>query len=266
MRSLLFLTCALLMMLPSVVRGQEAISPPPRFVEERLDASRSSWIQDASFSKETHAARGRLTVQIGGKKTTYIEVPAGVWAEFKKAESLGRFYAERIKNRYEREPGEPLSARHDFVAQAAVTALVECAFNEECEPLILRHVDAARESILVAAYAFTRTRIADALVRARERGVNVRMKVDAHQADYPLAARQLQYLESRGVPVTRITMQGEYSAMHNKFVVVDGRYVIAGSYNYTTTAGAANWENVAWMDSPEIAGRYTKAWETITSE
>ncbi len=92
------------------------------------------------------------------------------------------------------------------------------------------------------------------------------MKMDARQAEYPLAARQIEYLQRRGVPVTRITMRGEYSAMHNKFMVVDGRYVIAGSYNFTTTAGAANWENVVWMDSPEIASRYAQAWERITSE
>jgi phosphatidylserine/phosphatidylglycerophosphate/cardiolipin synthase-like enzyme len=255
-----------LFLLWAVVAAAQEPAPEPRLVTDTLDASRSTWIKGATFTAEAGSDRGRLTVDMEGEKITYMGVPATVWAAFKNAKSLGRFYAEQIKSRYEREAENPLSARHDFVALGAVTALVECAFNEECEPLILRCVDGARESIRVAAYAFTRTRIADALVRARERGVDVRMKMDARQAEYPLAARQLEYLVKRGVPVTRITMLGEYSAMHNKFMVVDRRTVIAGSYNYTTTAGAANWENVMWTESPEIAARYEQAWDRITSE
>ena len=34
----------------------------------------------------------------------------------------------------------------------------------------------------------------------------------------------------------------------------------------TTTAGAANWENVMLIESKVIAARYLKAWEMIASE
>ena len=237
-----------------------------RLVEESVDTSKSSWIEHASFAKEAGADTGLLAVQIGGEKITYMDVPVSVWQDFKQAESFGRFYDEHIKGCYEREHGEPLWKKYDFAAPSAVEAKVQCAFNEECEPLILRYVEGARESIRVAAYAFTRTRIAAALVSAHGRGVDVRVKVDARQAEYPLAAKMLNYLARNGIPVERIAMRGDYAAMHNKFMVIDGRYVIAGSYNFTTTAGVANWENVMWADSPEIAAQYTRAWDAITSQ
>jgi phosphatidylserine/phosphatidylglycerophosphate/cardiolipin synthase-like enzyme len=235
-------------------------------VRDVADTSRSSWIEHAEFVKATGANAGRLLVRIQGEELAYAEVPVSVWMEFKNADSMGEFYGEQIKNRYERWRGEALGARYDSVLGAAVTAQVQCAFNEECEPLILREIESAHRTIRVAAYAFTRTRIAAALVSAKVRGVDVRMKVDEGQAKYPGAVRQLEYLERNGIPVTRISMKGEYAAMHNKFLVIDERCVIAGSYNFTTTAGAANWENVLWAESPEIAARYTAAWAAIVSE
>ena len=94
----------------------------------------------------------------------------------------------------------------------------------------------------------------------------MRVKVDARQAEYPAAAAQLAYLERKGIPVARIALQGEYSAMHNKFLVIDRRVVVAGSYNFTTTATVSNWENALGVDSADLAARYVPAWEEIVSE
>jgi phosphatidylserine/phosphatidylglycerophosphate/cardiolipin synthase-like enzyme len=237
-----------------------------RFVDDAFDTSKSSWIDSARYIHDTETGAGYLVLGIKGEKATYVDVPAGVWEGFKQAESLGQFFTKEIKGKYEREEGEPLWTRHASAAVEPAAARVECAFNEDCEPLILKMVAAARESVYVAAYAFTRTHIAEALVAAQARGADVRVKVDVRQAEYPAAAAQLAYLERNGIPVARITLQGEYSAMHNKFMVIDRRFVVAGSYNFTTTASVSNWENVMGVDSPEIAERYIRAWEEIVSE
>jgi len=237
-----------------------------RIVQDSLDVSDSSWIESAVFRKEPGATSGDLTVRIKGEDITYLDVPVRVWVAFGEAESAGAFYGEKIRNRYERRTGEPLWARHESRIEPPVEAVVQCAFNEDCETLLVRHIETSRESILVAAYAFTRTRIAAALVSAHVRGVDVKVKVDERQAEYTAADRQLKYLARNGIPVTRISMKGEYAAMHNKFMVIDGRYVIGGSYNFTTTAGSANWENVTLIDSPDIASRYAEAWKAVTSE
>ena len=234
-----------------------------RLIEERLDTSRSSWIESAVYYREADRDTGFLAITIGGEKVTYLEVPVATWRAFKESDSLGNFYGKHIKQKFEREPGEPLWKQHDTQPVAPTPVQAQCAFNEECEPVILRQIDNAQTSILVAAYAFTRTSVAAALVQARRRGVDVRMKVDRRQAEYPLATKQLAYLEKNGVPVQRIDMTGEYAAMHNKFLVVDRRFVITGSYNFTTTAQIANWENIIRVDSPDMATAYAAAWEAI---
>ena len=54
--------------------------------------------------------------------------------------------------------------------------------------------------------------------------------------------------------------------MHNKFMVFDLRWVIAGSYNFTTVAQVSNWENLIWVDSPDMAEQYKQAWDAIASD
>jgi len=234
--------------------------------EEAIDVGRSSWIERATFNRDEGGDSGRLAVTIKGEDITYLDVPVSVWREFKNADSLGAYYTKNIRTRYERVKGESIGQRFGVIEGRTATANVECAFNEECEPMILRGIELARESIRMAAYAFTRTRIASALVDAKRRGVDVQIKMDAQQAEYPSAVRLLEYLKERGISVTLISVKGDFSAMHNKFLVIDKRYVITGSHNFTTTAGSANWENMLFVDSPVIAARYAEAWQTIVSE
>lgn len=243
-----------------------ASEEPTGSVEESLETPASSWIERIAFVRDGTGDVGRLTVRIKGEDITYLDVPVSLWEQFKIAESPGAFYGKNIKNRFERVKGPSLSERFESTPGLATTATVECAFNEDCEPLLLRAISAATGTVRVAAYAFTRTRIAAALVEAHQRGADVRVKIDAKQAEYPSAQRVIQYLKDRGIPVTLILVQGDYAAMHNKFVVVDQRYVAAGSYNFTTTAGSANWENLLLVDSPAIAAQYEKAWDAIVSE
>ena len=236
-------------------------------VRETLDAQ-SDWLHDVSYECEDGAAEGTLTVRLGDDPVAirYFEVPLEVWNEFKAAESKGAYYGQNVRQRYERQYGKSRQEIFDspLPIQTQVAAL--CAFNEECEAVVLEGIEKSRESIWVAAYAFTRTRIAAALVRAHQRGVRVEVKMDANQAEFAGAQKLIDWLRREGIPVTLIHVAGEYSAMHNKFMVFDLRWVIAGSYNFTTVAQVSNWENLIWVDSPDMAEQYKQAWDAIASD
>ena len=236
-------------------------------VRETLDAQ-SDWLHDVSYECEDGAAEGTLTVRLGDDPVAirYFEVPLEVWNEFKAAESKGAYYGQNVRQRYERQYGKSRQEIFDspLPIQTQVAAL--CAFNEECEAVVLEGIEKSRESIWVAAYAFTRTRIAAALVRAHQRGVRVEVKMDANQAAFAGAQKLIDWLRREGIPVTLIHVAGEYSAMHNKFMVFDLRWVIAGSYNFTTVAQVSNWENLIWVDSPDMAEQYKQAWDAIASD
>ena len=236
-------------------------------VRETLDTA-SEWVHDVAYESEDGAADGTLTVRLGDDPVPvrYFEVPREVWADFQAAESKGSFYGKQIRQRYERQYGKSRQEVFDspLPVQTQINAL--CAFNEECEAVVLEGIEKSRESIWVAAYAFTRTRIAAALVRAHQRGVRVEVKMDANQAEFAGAQKLIDWLRREGIPVTLIHVAGEYSAMHNKFMVFDLRWVIAGSYNFTTVAQVSNWENLIWVDSPDMAEQYKQAWDAIASD
>ncbi len=228
----------------------------------------SSWVKTASFDYEEGAADGTLRVNLGDDPVVirYFEVPLEVWGEFKASDSKGSFYTANIRQRYERQYGQSRQEMFDspIPIQTQVNAL--CAFNEECEGVVLQGIDKSEESIWVAAYAFTRTRIAAALVRAHRRGVRVEVKMDVNQAEFAGAQKLIAWLRQSGIPVTLIHTAGDYSAMHNKFMIFDMRWVVAGSYNFTTTAQVSNWENLIWLESADMAEQYKQAWDAIVSD
>ena len=244
-----------------------AAAAPAAPVRESL-ATESDWVHDVSFEYEEGAPDGTLTVRLGDDPVAvrYFEVPLETWNEFKAAESKGSFYGKNVRQRYERQYGKSRQEVFDspIPIQTQVNAL--CAFNEECEGVVLQGIEQSRESIWIAAYAFTRTRIAAALVRAHRRGVRIEVKMDSNQAEFPGAQKLIEWLRSEGIPVTLIHTAGEYSAMHNKFMVFDMSRVVTGSYNFTTVAQVSNWENLVWLESADMAEQYKQAWDAIVSD
>jgi phosphatidylserine/phosphatidylglycerophosphate/cardiolipin synthase-like enzyme len=240
---------------------------PAAPVTDRVETG-STWVKEASFEYEEGSTDGTLRVKLGDDPVDvrYFEVPLAVWGEFKASESKGSFYTANIRQRYERQYGKSRQEVFDspIPIQTQVNAL--CAFNEECEGVVLEGIEKSRESIWIAAYAFTRTRIAAALVRAHRRGVRIEMKVDANQAEFAGAQKLIEWLRQEGIPVTLIHTAGEYSAMHNKFMVFDMGRVVTGSYNFTTVAQVSNWENLVWLDSADMAEQYKQAWDAIVSD
>jgi len=228
----------------------------------------STWVKQASFEYEEGESSGILKVQLGDDpvELRYFEVPLESWEAFKASDSRGAYYTANIRQRYDRQYGKSRQERFDspIPIQTQVNAL--CAFNEECEAIVLQGIDKSDESIYVAAYAFTRTRIAAALVRAHQRGVRVTVKMDAKQAEYIGAQKLMEWIRKEGIPVTLIYTAGDYSAMHNKFMIFDMRWVVMGSYNFTTTAQVSNWENLVWLESADMAEQYKAAWDAIVSD
>lgn len=96
------------------------------------------------------------------------------------------------------------------------------------------------------------------------RGVDVRVVLD-EKANHNRSSRAaINLLTARDIPVR---LNGRYAAMHDKFVVADGRTVETGSYNYTRAAARRNSENVLIIENmPELASRYLQHWQSRWDE
>ncbi|VCX58275.1 Phospholipase D [Escherichia coli] len=72
------------------------------------------------------------------------------------------------------------------------------------------------------------------------------------------------YLINQGVPVH---LNGRYAIMHNKFMVIDGKNVQTGSFNYTASAVSRNAENVLLIeDAPQLAEAYQREFNRLWDE
>ncbi len=142
--------------------------------------------------------------------------------------------------------------------------VVSTAFREDCEKVLLREVAAARQTILVAVYTFTNRRVARALLEAAQRDVKVQVKIDRVQAGNDFGKPIVNMLRGGGVSVITVGMP-EYAKMHHKFMVLDNRKVLTGSYNYTVTATAENCENLVLIESEAVAREFLREYARIKS-
>ncbi|MBT3379222.1 MAG: DUF1669 domain-containing protein [Lentisphaerae bacterium] len=145
---------------------------------------------------------------------------------------------------------------------SATNADVAVFFRGDCEEITLREIRKARKRIRAAVYSLTSNYVVDALVAARKRGVDVKVKIDRHQSEEAAATTLVNRLRKAQISVHTIGMPSYYS-MHNKFLVIDGKTVITGSYNFTIAAARANWENIVRIRSSLIADDFVREWDAL---
>jgi len=123
---------------------------------------------------------------------------------------------------------------------------------------IIKNINQAEAFINIAMYIFTDREIAPPLIKARERGVKVRVYLDKDQVDYKYS--QSRFLVQKGVK-TRISTNNYI--MHNKFAIIDNRILLTGSYNWTFSANHRNDENLMVIDDPEIIEIFQNQFENL---
>jgi len=118
------------------------------------------------------------------------------------------------------------------------------------DPLISL-VDSARESVWAAFYSLGLPEVASALVRAADRGVDVRVIMDI-AASSPLNSQSHRLAEA-GLLQTNFSPN---DLMHNKFMVIDGFITWTGSYNPGLRGTYRDDNNVVVISSLRLAERY----------
>jgi len=128
---------------------------------------------------------------------------------------------------------------------------------------VVRAFSDARRQILVVIYEFTESHIADALVDAARRGVDIWVLMD-RSATRERGSQYMRVADALGGHVRlHAGLDGASGIVHNKFAVVDGRQVLTGSFNWTYSAEDRNWENLVVIDSPALAGAYVRQFHRI---
>lgn len=147
-----------------------------------------------------------------------------------------------------------------LLAPHALPAEVFFSPNGGARERLLRAIRDSKTGIDVAVYNFTAAELAEALFKARARGVRVRIILDRER--YETGGATIQALRKSDLPVRALGVRDQ-SLMHHKFAVFDGRLVATGSYNWTHSAEHANRENLVLLDDPDVVERFQREFSRL---
>lgn len=117
-------------------------------------------------------------------------------------------------------------------------------------------------SLNAALYSFSSQRLSKALHDAQERGVHVRLLVDRGKYEDNQATRELLLKAPLHFRVAR-GRDGAGSKMHHKFVLLDDRTVLTGSYNWTFASEEQNYENLLILQDRTLIDQYRQEFDSL---
>ena len=145
----------------------------------------------------------------------------------------------------------------------AVSGTLQVLFtpDDDATTLIRQAIYDARTQVLVQAYSFTSKPIAEALINAKRRGVDVQVITDAEQM-LRMERSKVPTVAAGGVPVY---VDSQHDSAHNKVMVIDAGsaspVVITGSFNFTHAAQFRNAENLLiFRGNRELTAAYLENW------
>jgi phosphatidylserine/phosphatidylglycerophosphate/cardiolipin synthase-like enzyme len=155
----------------------------------------------------------------------------------------------------------PIQASDALQLSARGTLQLAFTPGDDAAGLIIKALRDAKRQALVQTYSFTHKDIAQALVDAKRRGIDVQVIADQRQME-TIATSRIAWLAQQGVPVW---LDAEHAAAHNKVMVIDNglpdAVVITGSFNFTHAGQHRNAENVLLLrGNPSLAEAYAANW------
>ena|GEM_PF-394375 len=181
---------------------------------------------------------------------------------YRNSENLVKIEDSRVADAYI-EQFEELK-NHQLVQKSYKIDNLEIFFSPEdhFEEKLIELIDNATTSLKFLIFTFTDQEIADALLRAKERGVEIYGVFDKDQDDYQEYSKY-DYLLENGLDVKLYS--GDYK-LHDKVIIIDNHTVVTGSYNFTESANSKNSENSLIIYDEDISQNYIEEFDKIYQE
>lgn len=127
---------------------------------------------------------------------------------------------------------------------------------------LARLIKAAKKEIVVAAYAFSSKYLGQALSAALKRGVKIRVLLDGDNARKSYSIDE--WLVGEGIDVRFIEIKR--GSLHHKFMLIDGKILMAGSYNFTNESEFRNHEAAIFTNHKGLIQAFTTEFERLWSQ
>jgi cardiolipin synthase A/B len=184
------------------------------------------------------------------------------------------------KKDWEYSSGDP--AKHPGIGQTpphpdgdALVNVITTSRDPEDQTIgktVIRAIDNAKERVYVQMFTFTSDEVADSMINAHKRGVDVRVMMNPLRInDFPINGRMFKKLNDAGVPVKwYVCDQETREKLHAKSALIDDDQVIIGSANYTKAGFSghreAGVEVLSKKVNSELESIFMDDWENRTSD
>ncbi|MFT7520206.1 MAG: phosphatidylserine/phosphatidylglycerophosphate/cardiolipin synthase-like enzyme [Kiritimatiellia bacterium] len=176
---------------------------------------------------------------------------------------IGRWFTEEFHQMYElkRYHGDKHGTGERRTVKLDANTTVDVLFSPQDSPIeknVRPLIQRAKREIDIAVFFLTNKGIAGDLIAAHQRGVKVRVLLDATSAKNGYTKHEI--LRAAGIPVKIENWGGK---MHMKSAVIDDFHTIVGSMNWTSAGDRSNDENTAIIHSKAIASEYSQSFEKM---
>jgi phosphatidylserine/phosphatidylglycerophosphate/cardiolipin synthase-like enzyme len=149
--------------------------------------------------------------------------------------------------------------------ESPAIAETEAIFSPEgsIQENILKEIESATSTLDLAIHEITSLDMAQALVKAKQRSVKVRIVSDSKQAK--LRNSQINYLIHQGIPV-KVLGGKEKGVMNHRFAVFDGKRALIGTFDWSGTSTKWNYETILIIDESEVVAIFQKEFGKLWRE
>jgi phosphatidylserine/phosphatidylglycerophosphate/cardiolipin synthase-like enzyme len=150
-----------------------------------------------------------------------------------------------------------------MTATLGLALITAAAGGESLRERIVQHIDQAKSSINAALYEIGSPEIAEALIKAAQRGVRVRVVLDEARASD--GKSQADALKAEGVSLRWISPGP--GQLHAKFIIFDGVLTATPNYNYSREAARGSGDDEENFTSSrnlikDFKKQFDALWET----
>ncbi|MDR3595077.1 phospholipase D-like domain-containing protein [Clostridium sp.] len=131
------------------------------------------------------------------------------------------------------------------------------------DKILIKEINTAQKTLDVAIYSLTKEDIANAIIDAKKKGIDVKIITDKQESQTKAQKAILDKFKANNIPVKINSHSG---LMHLKLSVIDDKTALGGSYNYTANATKENDENLIVMRESNIVSEYASEFNTMWAD
>ena len=149
-------------------------------------------------------------------------------------------------------------ANSALISPAASTSDAYFSPGEACRNVIISQIQSAVNQLQICVFTISDDVITDAILTSHKRGTDIKIITDNDKSLDE--GSDIEQIASQGISVK---MDRTANHMHHKFMVVDGKALITGSYNWTRSAAKFNHENILLTEEGGVVKSFLKEFDQL---